>query len=109
MNLFEYGGGETAIFTCFDIISKWVYKSCYFGISLDSSPILHPLFAVYALGKLCICTGPSEPCLLIDALTADISSILQAIQNNSASSMFSIESISDFILFSKEFVYDIAH
>ena len=39
----------------------------------------------------------------------DISSILQAIQNNSASSMFSIESISDFILFSKEFVYDIAH
>ena len=28
----------------------------------------------------CICAGSSEPCLLIDALTADISSILQALQ-----------------------------
>ena len=74
-----------------------------------SSSILRPLFAVYALGKLCICAGSSEPCVLIDALTADILSILQAIQNNSASSKFSIESISDFILFLKEFVYDIAH
>ena len=27
----------------------------------------HPLFAVYALGKLCICAGSSEPCLPIDA------------------------------------------
>ena len=47
--------------------------------------------------------------MLIYAFTADISSILQAIQNISASSMFSIESIFDFVLFSKEFVYDIAH
>ena len=81
-------------------------KAVTLGLVLS---ILHPLFAVYALRKLCICAGSSEPCLLIDALTADISSILQAIQNNSASSMFSIESTSDFILFSKEFVYDIAH
>ena len=25
---------KTAFFTCFDTIFKWVYKSCYFGISL---------------------------------------------------------------------------
>ena len=73
------------------------------------SSILHPLFAVHALGKLCICAESSELCLLIDALTSDILSILQAIQNNSASSMFSIESISDFILFLKELVNDIAN
>ena len=53
------------------------------------------------LGKLYICAGSSKPCLLIDALTAGTSSILHAIQNKSASSMFSIESISDFILFFK--------
>ena len=61
------------------------------------------------LGKLYICAGSSEPCLLIGALTADISSILQAIQNNSASLMFSIEPISNCILFSNECFYDIAH
>ena len=99
--------GKTAIFTCFDTIFKWVYKSCYFGISLHLFYIHYLQYM--PLGKLYICAGSSKPCLLIDALTADISSIIQAIQNNSASSMFSIESISVFILFSKEFVYDIAH
>ena len=33
--------GKTAIFTCLDTIFKWVYKNCYFGISLHLQEVFH--------------------------------------------------------------------